>query len=435
MDRRSFIRNTGLAIGAGTVLPSMALSIASASAAKKSLDTWAEVREQFKLTPDRIHMAQMLFAAHPKPVREAIKLHRNKFDENPVEYLEANIFTMPDEVRKSAAGYIGAEPGEIALTDSTTMGISLLYHGLKIKKGDEILTTTHDHYITEKSLEFSTVRNGASLRRIALYDDPFAASEDVIISRIQKAITPSTRVVAVTWVHSSTGVKLPVHAISEVIKKANSGRSASDRIYFCVDGVHGFGIEDVTMQELGCDFFAAGTHKWIFGPRGTGILWAKKDAWDAVAPTIPSFSHTAFGTWLGKVPEGKINFGDLCSPGGFNSYEYQWAMPAAFDFHLNIGKSKIADRTHQLNTMLKEGLQTIRHIKLHTPLSYTLTAGIICFEVEGFSPDDVVKKLLEKNIISSSSPYKTSYVRLTPSIVNTEDDVKKCLAELENIRA
>jgi selenocysteine lyase/cysteine desulfurase len=434
MNRRSFVKNTGLAIGAGAILPALTRKIASAAGAKNSLDTWADVRAQFNLTPDRIHMAQMLFATHPKPVREAIEMHRKKFDENPVEYLEANLFSLPDEVRKSAAAYIGADPREIALTDSTTMGISVLYHGLKIQKGDEILTTTHDHYITEKSLEFSTGRNGASIRRIALYDDPFTASEDVIVSRIQNAITPATRIVAVTWVHSSTGVKLPIHSISEVIRNVNHQRSASDRIYFCVDGVHGFGIENVTMEELGCDFFAAGTHKWIFGPRGTGILWAKKDAWDMITPTIPSFGYMTFGMWLGAVPEGKINFADWCSPGGFQSYEHQWAMPAAFDFHLNIGKSKVAERTHQLNTQLKEGLLTIKHIKLHTPVSTSLSAGINCFDVEGLKPDDVVKKLLEKKIISSSSPYKTSYVRLTPCMLNTEEEVNLCLKELERLK-
>ena len=76
----------------------------------------------------------------------------------------------------------------------------------------------------------------------------------------------------------------------------------------------------------------------------------------------------------------------------------------------------------------------MKHIKLITPKEVTLSAGINCFEVEGMKPEDAVKKLLTKNIIASSSPYKVSYVRLTPSIINSEEEVDICLKELENIK-
>ena len=48
--------------------------------------------------------------------------------------------------------------------------------------------------------------------------------------------------------------------------------------------MHGFGVEDATMADLGCDVFVAGCHKWIFGPRGTGLVWAKKEAWERMRP-------------------------------------------------------------------------------------------------------------------------------------------------------
>ena len=343
INRRSFLRNTGIAAGAGLMMPAFTFGKSILPAKKYSYDTWADIRAQFNLTPDRIHLAQMLFATHPKPVQDAIELHRRKFDENPVEYLETNLFSMPDAVRKSAANFIKADPEEIVLTDSTTMGIAILYHGLKLKEGDEILTTTHDHYITEKALEFSTKKNGAVIRRIAEYDDPFTASPDEIVSRLVKVVTPATRIVAITWVHSCTGMKLPVRAIADAIKDINAKRSPADRIYLCVDGVHGFGIDNMTMEDLGCDFFAAGAHKWIFGPRGTGILWGKKDAWEMMMPVIHSFGYNSYGEWLGLVTPDKLNFGDWITPGGFKVYEHQWAMPAAFDFQLKIGKDKISE--------------------------------------------------------------------------------------------
>ena len=379
-------------------------------------------------------MAQMLLASHPQIVRDEIEMHRKKFDLMPVEYWENHFLQMEPGISAVAGKYINALPEEVALTDSTSMGLGLLYTGFKLKPGDEILTTTHDHYATEKSLEFASSRNGATIKRVTLYKDAATASVSEMVDVIAKAISPATRLVAVTWVHSNTGMKLPVSEIAAVIKKANDQRSKAHRIYFCVDGVHAFGFENATMEQLGCDFFAAGTHKWIFGPRGTGILYGKKDAWDMVTPIIPSFTGLPYGVWLGVVPETNLSFADLITPGGFHSFEHRWALPKAFEFHQQIGKANVEQRTHQLNSMIKDGLKQIKHVKLITPVSPQRSSGIVCFEVAGMQPDDVVKKLFKKKIIASSSPYRVSYVRYTASLVNNEEEVKACIAAIEKIR-
>src|SRR5258705_12643361 len=128
------------------------------------------------------------------------------------------------------------DPEEIALTDSTSMGLGLLYTGFKLKEGDEILTTTHDHYATEKSLEFAAQKNKATIKRVTLYQEATNASADEMVNILTKAISPKTRLVAVTWVHSVSGMKLPIRAIGDAIKSINGKRSEKDRIYFCVDG-------------------------------------------------------------------------------------------------------------------------------------------------------------------------------------------------------
>ena len=430
MKRRFFLRSTGLALGAGVVLPHL-----SQGSTTPSLDSWSNVREQFLLQPGRIHMAQMFLASHPKPVRDAIERYRKLLDENPVEYWEKNFGTMEPSLCEAAAKYIQADPGEIALTDSTTMGLGILYTGFKLKEGDDILTTTHDHYATEKSLEFAVLKNRATIRRITLYKEASTASTDEMVGTLIKAIKPNTRLIAVTWVHSVTGMKLPIRAMADAIKEVNNQRTAANRIYFSVDGVHGFGIENKSMADLGCDFFAASAHKWIFGPRGTGILWARKEAWDMITPTIPSFSDSAYNMWLGNLAPGKLSFSDLHSPGGFHSFEYRWALKEAFEFQLEIGKAKVEDRTHQLSTLLKEGLRGIKHVKLHTPVSPALSAGINCFEVDGMTSEEVIKKLHSKNIIGSAAPYAVSYARLTPSIVNNEAEVRTCVTAVENIKS
>ncbi len=428
MNRRNFIAKTGSVFGATALLPTAAISLSK----NTNLGEWESVRAEFLLTDERIHMAQFLLSSHPAKVRKAINHYRKKLDENPSEYWHHVWQEKEAEVAVAAADYLGAHADEIALTDSTTMGLSMLYCGLNLRPDDEILTTTHDHYSTEKSLEFAVKRNGASINRVDLYSEASSASVDEILSRLNKAINPQTRIVAVTLVHSSTGVKLPIKKMSEVIRQVNANRKEAKRIYFCVDAVHGFGVENIDITDLGCDFLVAGTHKWLFGPRGTGIMWAKRDAWHMIDPIIPPFSE-AYAMWMGVIPEQELSFKDRITPGGFHSFEYRWALKEAFEFHLELGKEKIQNRTYELNKRLKEAMQHMSHVKLHTPMTTELSAGINSFEVNGLSPLEVVHRLEQKNIIGSTTPYKIIYARLTPCILNTEQEVDKCISALESL--
>ena len=263
MDRRKFLNSSGLALGLSTTIPTVLTSSCSPAVSEKSetavkLDgTWESVRNQFLIDKSHIQMAQMLLASHPKPVRDAIQKHRDAYDANPATYWEDHWLTAEQNVAKAAAKYMNVDPAEIALTDSTTMGTSLLFNGMKLQPGDEILATTHDHYVTDKSIDYACEKSGATVRRIDEYKDPKTITVEEVTSNIAKAISDKTRVVMVTWVQSCTGVKLPIKAISEVVKQANESRSEENRIYFAVDGVHGFGNQDDDISALGCDFFSA----------------------------------------------------------------------------------------------------------------------------------------------------------------------------------
>ena len=191
---------------------------------------------------------------------------------------ESEAENVQRKVREDAAACLGGKQEEIALTPNTTTGLALIYHGLPLKPGDEVLATTHDHIVHHESIRLSTERNGASTRRFALFDDASTATVDGIVSRVRENIRPATRVLGITWVHSSTGMRLPVRQIADAVQEANRGRSEAERVLLVVDGVHGLGAVDETVAAMGCDFFSAGTHKWMFAPRGTGIVWAKARA-------------------------------------------------------------------------------------------------------------------------------------------------------------
>jgi selenocysteine lyase/cysteine desulfurase len=114
-------------------------------------------------------------------------------------------------------------------------------------------------------------------------------------------------------------------------------------------------------------------------------------------------------------------------PGGFHAFEYEWALPAAFEFHKGIGRARIAERIHSLNHQCKEGLAGMRHVKLYTPRGNKLSSGLVCFEVDGVRSTDVVKRLHEKNIIASTAPYREGYARLAPSLLNTPEEIETTL--------
>src|SRR6266516_3704126 len=166
LDRRSFLVRTGLALGTGALSagcrPRLELVRGEAAA---DLQDWRAVRGEFNLSRDYIHLTGFLLASHPRPVREAIETHRRGLDENPANYLHDHGQRLEADVVGAAAAYLAVDPTEIALTDSTTMGLGLLYGGLKLREGQDILTTHHDHYSTATALRPSARRAGEPLSR------------------------------------------------------------------------------------------------------------------------------------------------------------------------------------------------------------------------------------------------------------------------------
>lgn len=418
-DRRQLLVRTGLVLSAAGLEGLWEAPAQAADTGGSARPSWAQVRAEFGLDPDRIHLGGLLLASHPRPVRLAIERHRRALDRNPVDYLHENQFRLEADVLREAGAYLGARPVDIALTDSTTMGLGLLYNGLRLRRGQELLTSRHDFFATHEALRTAGARRGASIRMISLYDRPERASIDGIVRALSSAIGPKTRVVALTWVHSSTGVKLPVSRLAEVVRRANAGRPGADRVLFCLDGVHGLGVEAAGVRDLGVDFLVAGCHKWLFGPRGTGLIWGKPEAWEHVEPTIPSFSGTS--TQAAAM-----------TPGGFHSFEHRWALGEAFRFHRWIGKGRVAARIHELNRQLKGGLAAMSHVTLYTPRAEGLSAGLVCFGVTGLAPGDVVERLAARRIVATVTPYATSYARLAPGVLNSPADVD---AALRAIRA
>jgi len=433
ISRRNFLVRGSVSAAAVAIAPLLSQAEKTQAAKSPNYRDWEAVRREFNLSPEYVHLGLFYIASHPRPVREAIEQYRRRLDANPFVTVESSLFesqekNIPLKVCNTIANYIGSDAADIALTQNTTTGLALIYHGLPLRAGDEVLTTAHDHFVQHEAIRLATERSGATWRKIALFDSYQTISPDEVVARIRKAIAPKTRVVGTTWVHSASGVRLPIRAIADAIAQVNSGRDEKDRVLLVVDGVHGLGVEDPKITALGCDAFAAGTHKWIFGPRGTGFVWAKPAVWATMRPIIPSFySLDPFNAWAEeKDPAGEPRAAWF-SPGGFQSFEHHWALPAAFDFHQQIGPSRITARIHELNKQMKDGLAQMPNVTLYTPRDENLAAGMACFDVKGMKPAEVVSRLLEQKIVASTTPYRVSYARLACGITNTPQEVERTL--------
>lgn len=391
----------------GSATPTATPTAAASTTAAPVLDPqdWASVKEQFLLDPSMAQFAAFVLSPHTRVLADAIAGYRDELATDTEAALLTD-FEREAAVREAAAGYHGGTAEQYALTDSTTMGLGLMYGGLDLGPGDEVLTTTHDFYSTEASLRLLRKRTGATITQVTLYDDPATATVDEMVGRLAAGITERTRVVALTWVHSGTGVRVPVAEICAALEGLS--RVPRSQYVVCVDGVHGFSAVDVDLPDLGCDFLAAGTHKWLFGPRGTGILWGRR--WEALTEVIPTFSDRA-------SPAGRL------TPGGYHTFEHRWALANAFGFMASIGRDRLVARTVEQATQLKEGLAGLPGIALKTPQDPAASAGIVCFEVEGQAPQDAVFKLRDAGVVGSSTPYAESYARLGPSIATDPEQV------------
>src|SRR5262245_39024328 len=119
---------------------------------------WRAVRELFPLSKDALHFSTFLFVSQPKPVAEGVEHYRKLIDADTV-WIERAAFDESEghpfsAMKRSLAGYIGGSADELCLTSNATQALAMAYHGLRIRKDQEILTTEHDHYSQHESIRF-----------------------------------------------------------------------------------------------------------------------------------------------------------------------------------------------------------------------------------------------------------------------------------------
>jgi isopenicillin-N epimerase len=232
--------------------------------------------------------------------------------------------------RDKLAAFVGATPGNLIFVENATLGMNVVADSFPLTAGDEVLLTDHEYGVVQRIWERACERAGATLRIVEL-PLPFRTANDTT-DAIFAAVTDRTRLIVVSHLTSPTAVILPVEAICRQAR----GRG----IAVAVDGPHAVAQLPLTIDALGCDFYAASCHKWLSAPFGSGFLY--------VVPQHQQFVRPPVLSW-GRLPPGAIeSWADEFVWSGTRDMSAWLSIPAAIDFLEGVGLDTFRQRTHWL---------------------------------------------------------------------------------------
>jgi cysteine desulfurase / selenocysteine lyase len=304
-----------------------------------------------------------------------------------------------------------------AYTRNTTEGANIVCNGLKLKRGDEVITTTHEHVGNTVTWLARQKRDGIIVKTFK----PSTASAAENIERLSALITPRTRALSISHVTCATGQVLPVKEI---------GQLAAERgIWYFVDGAQAPGMLPVDVREIGCHAYATSGHKWLLGPKGTGLLYVRKEALDDIDAKFVG-AYSANGAW------------DMISTG-----EFEWAataqrfeygtvnvplfvgLGASMQFLLDIGIDNIWRRDHALGAALIAGLNELG-VEVLSPQHRDEHSGIITFRLRNMAYGELQQFLAEKYQLRTRGIYEGGLngLRISLHVYNSFADVERVLA-------
>ncbi len=174
-----------------------------------------------------------------------------------------------ENVRRTSARLLGAEPAEIALVRNTTEGINLVAEGFPWQPGDNVVTLA-DEFPSNQYPWLNLASRGVETRRVAVTEGR------VEIERLAAACDARTRIVSVSWVGYASGWRNDLDALVELAHCRGA--------YLFVDAIQGLGVFPLDVRKTPIDFLAADGHKWLLGPEGAGIFYLRREHLELLRP-------------------------------------------------------------------------------------------------------------------------------------------------------
>ena len=330
---------------------------------------------------------------------------------------------IQEEARRAAARLLGADVDETLVTRNTTEGLNIVLSGLDWRAGDEILTCNLEHGSVLAPSYHVAHRYGANMRVLDI--DPHD-SHDAIVSKFGSALTDHTRLIFVSHIEYSTGLRMPA---------ADLCRVAHDHgAQIMLDGAQTGGHIALNVHRDGFDYYSIPGQKWVLGYEGVGALYIRRELIDGVHP-----AHTGGRavTQLGEPGEPdsyRINSSIMEKfLGGSGSAVLQAAFVEAAKFIEGVGVAEIEARNVSLATRFKAQLAEISAVNVLSPMNDAQSAGLVSFAVAGQSADDVVGRVWQDHRIVVRQVHYPESIRASLHFFNTEEEVDtltRAVAEL-----
>jgi selenocysteine lyase/cysteine desulfurase len=173
------------------------------------------------------------------------------------------------ESRAGIAAVLAGDVDSIAITHSTTEGMNIATWAVDWKPGDRAVTTSHEHAGGLGPLVAARDRFGIDLAFVDVGD---GTDDEATLVGFDRAITPTTKLVAISHVLWTTGARLPIERIARLAKE----RGAT----VAIDGAQAVGAVPVSIDDLGVDYYAVAAQKWLLGPEGIGARGARSGTAD-----------------------------------------------------------------------------------------------------------------------------------------------------------
>ena len=420
MERRNFVKGLAAGLAAFHVLPEAARALSDRlEALRADLETtpdnaafWARVRREFLLRDGLTHLNCGSIGSTPGSVIQALVGYIQRLETNPYVYTWSGFPDAAlDEVRQRAGRFLGASGDEVLITRNTTEGMNLVATGIRLRAGDEILTTDHEHPGGVFGWLYATEQSGARVVQCKLPCPP--ASADQILQVIDDHLTPSTRVVMVSHVTTMTGLQMPVAGIAALTRPRG--------ILLVCDGAQVPGMLKVDVKALGVDAYASSSHKWMLAPKGSGLLYVSREAQDRIRPVSGWGGYRVYS-----------------ASSGTRGVPHVLAHADTMAFHETIGPERIEARCRQLNAYLRQRLTAIPSLELLTPADPELSSGIVSYRLlKGnhasvrerlMKERDIIVRPISANYVFADNPVpreSLNALRISTHVFNSEADVDR----------
>jgi selenocysteine lyase/cysteine desulfurase len=424
-NRRKFLSSVGkgfgmMALSSATVaslfekLEAKTREIAHLSPEQIAADEefWATIQQSFSVTRGIINLNNGGVSPSPRIVTEAFVRYTWQQEDATAYTMWQILEPQSETIRTGLAEIFGCDAEEIAITRNASESLEILLMGIDFKAGDEILSTTQDYPRMLTTLKQRELREGLKLNLIQVPIAPKNLND--LATPFERAITPRTKLILISHQINLTGQIMPVRKVCEMAR----GRG----IETIVDGAHSFAQFDFKRDDLQCDYFGTSLHKWLYAPKGTGMLYVKKDK-------IPK-------VWALMAAEDK-NKNDIrkFEEIGTHSAAMRLAIGEAILFHNVIGGKRKEARLRYLSRYWMNKLKDVPKIGFNTSFDENQSCAIANVKIEGIKPTDIGSFLMAKHKIFTTPIVHEEFtgIRITPNVYTTLWELDRFCEIMEKI--